>query len=91
MKDVVSLIGKNKINPSVMITHVGGIDAVIHTTSNLPKIPGGKKLIYTNINLKLTALVEFEQLGKSDERFIILDKLVKKIKDFGAQKQKNIF
>ena len=77
IKDVVSLIGENKINPSVMITHIGGIDCAIDTTVNLPKIPGGKKLIYTHINLKLTALEDFERLGEIDQRFKVLDSLVK--------------
>ncbi|MBO5926767.1 MAG: L-sorbose 1-phosphate reductase, partial [Clostridia bacterium] len=72
------LIGENKITPAAMITHVGGMDAVIDTTVNLPKIPGGKKLIYTHVNLKLTAISDFEKLGKTDKRFEVLDKLVKK-------------
>lgn len=77
MKDIVNLIGEKKINPSVMITHVGGMNCVIETTTNLPKIPGGKKLIYTHIDMPLTALTEFENLGKTDERFKILDDIVK--------------
>ena len=77
MRDVVKLIGEKRLDPSVMITHIGGIDAAIDTTVNLPKIPGGKKLIYTHIELPLTALSEFEELGKSDERFNVLDELIK--------------
>lgn len=77
MRDVVELIGEKRLNPSVMITHIGGIDAAIATTVNLPQIPGGKKLIYTHIELPLTALVDFEALGNNDERFKVLDKLVK--------------
>ena len=77
MKDVVDFIGEKRINPSVMITHIGGIDAVVDTTINLPKIPGGKKLIYTHINLPLTALTDLEEMGKTDERFKVLDGLVK--------------
>ena len=77
MKDIVNLIGENRLDPSVMITHIGGIDAAIDTTVNLPKIPGGKKLIYTHIELPLTALSEFEKLGENDTRFKMLDKLVK--------------
>ncbi len=77
MKDIVCMIGEKRLDPSVMITHIGGIDAAIDTTVNLPKIPGGKKLIYTHINLPLTALTDFAELGKSDERFEALDKLVK--------------
>ena len=77
MLDIVRLIGNKKIDPAVMITHIGGIDAAINTTKHLPEIEGGKKLIYTHINLPLTALTDFEKLGQSDKRFETLDKLVK--------------
>lgn len=78
MQDIVKLIGKGKIDPAVMITHIGGMDAAIDTTVNLPHIPGGKKLIYTHINLPLTAIADFAALGEADDRFKILDTLVKK-------------
>ena len=77
MRDIVRLLGESRIDPAVMITHIGGIDAAIDTTLNLPKIPGGKKIIYTHINLPLTALTEFDELGKADERFKVLAELVK--------------
>ncbi len=77
MRDIVKLIGEKRLDPSAMITHIGGIDAAIDTTVNLPNIPGGKKLIYTHIELPLTALADFEKLGKTDDRFKMLDKLVK--------------
>lgn len=77
MKDIVRLIGENRLDPSVMITHIGGIDAAIDTTINLPNIPGGKKLIYTHINLPLTPLSDFEKLGKTDARFKVLSEIVK--------------
>jgi threonine dehydrogenase-like Zn-dependent dehydrogenase len=77
MRDIVKLLGENRLDPSVMITHIGGIDAAIDTTVNLPKIPGGKKLIYTHIELPLTALTDFEKLGETDARFKTLDELVK--------------
>ncbi len=77
MRDIVDLIGENRLDPSVMITHIGGIDAAIDATANLPKLTGGKKLIYTHIELPLTALADFEKLGETDERFKVLDNLVK--------------
>ena len=80
MRDILSLIGQKKIDPAVMITHIGGIDAAIDTTLRLPKIPGGKKLIYTHINLPLTALSDFEDLGKTDPRFAKLHQLVEQNK-----------
>jgi hypothetical protein len=36
------LTEKKRINPACMVTHIGGLDSVIETTLNLPKIPGGK-------------------------------------------------
>jgi len=45
------------------VTHVGGLNAVVETTLNLPRIPGGKKLIYTNIEMELTAIEDFEEKG----------------------------
>ena len=78
MQDIVRLIGERRIDPAVMITHIGGIDAAINTTLNLPNIPGGKKLIYTHIDLPLTAIADFASLGETDDRFKMLDALVKK-------------
>ncbi len=77
MKDIVKLIGENRIDPAVMVTHIGGIDAAIETTLNLPHIKGGKKLIYTHINLPLTAISDFAELGNNDARFATLATLVR--------------
>lgn len=77
MKDVVRFINEGRINPAVMITHVGGMDAVIDTTLNFPQVPGGKKLIYTQINMPLTAISDFEELGMKDGRFFKLAQIVK--------------
>lgn len=77
MQDIVKLIGEGRIDPAVMITHIGGMDAAIDTTVNLPRIPGGKKLIYTHITLPLTAIDDFAVLGERNERFKVLDELVK--------------
>ena len=78
MKDIVKLISESRINPAVMITHIGGIDAAIETTLNLPNIKGGKKLIYTHVELPLTAISDFEKLGEEDQRFAVLADIVGK-------------
>jgi threonine dehydrogenase-like Zn-dependent dehydrogenase len=62
----VELMKQGRINPAVMITHIGGLDAVVDTTLNLPRIPGGKKLIYTQIDFPLTALADLPEVGKTD-------------------------
>ena len=76
MHDIVRLIGEKRIDPAVMITHIGGIDAAIDTTLRLPQIEGGKKLIYTHINLPLNAIDDFAKLGETDERFKALADMV---------------
>ena len=78
VRDIVRLIGENRIDPAVMVTHIGGINSAIETTLNLPSLKGGKKLIYTHIDLPLTAIADFESLGKDDARFMALAEIVKK-------------
>ena len=63
------MTSKGLINPAVMVTHVGGMDSVSETILNLPNIPGGKKLVYTNMDMELTAIEDFEEKGKTDEFF----------------------
>lgn len=61
-----TLAHEGVINPASMITHVGGLNTVVDTLLNLPKIPGGKKLIYTNKDMPLVAIADFAELGKTD-------------------------
>ena len=72
------MMAQGKLNPAAMITHIGGLDATIGAVIDLPKIPGGKKLIYTHINLPLTAIDDFEEKGKTDPLFGELHQLVRK-------------
>lgn len=63
------LSAKGAIEAAVMVTHVGGIDSIAEATKNLPSIPGGKKLTYTQFDMPLTAIDDFEELGKTDPLF----------------------
>jgi len=76
MRESLRLMESGVINPAVMITHVGGLDAVVDTTMNLPKIPGGKKLIYTNISMPLVSLYKLAELGKTDPFYAGLHEIV---------------
>ncbi|WP_313260112.1 zinc-binding dehydrogenase, partial [Lacrimispora sp.] len=60
------LSAEGAIEAAVMVTHVGGIDSIADATKNLPSIPGGKKLAYTQFDMPLTAIEDFEELGKTD-------------------------
>ncbi|HLN21639.1 MAG TPA: zinc-binding dehydrogenase [Bacteroidales bacterium] len=66
MKECLDMMSQALLNPAVMITHVGGLDAAADTTLNLPFIPGGKKLIYTNISMPLVALEDLAEKSRHD-------------------------
>ena len=78
MIEALQMMEKNLINPAAMITHIGGLNSVVSTTLNLPKMPGSKKLIYTNIEMELTAISDFKKKGKTDPLFTHLAKIVEK-------------
>ncbi|MCK8058585.1 MULTISPECIES: zinc-binding dehydrogenase [unclassified Fusibacter] len=67
---------KGQINPAVMVTHIGGLNAAPDAVVNMPFLEGGKNLIYTGLKMPLTAIVDFEKLGTSDERYKRLAELV---------------
>jgi threonine dehydrogenase-like Zn-dependent dehydrogenase len=71
MVESLEMMSRNLINPAVLVTHIGGLNAVPETTLNLPKIPGSKKLIYTHLNMELTAIDAFA--GKAGENPIFGD------------------
>ena len=69
MIECLELTAAGRINPAVMITHIGGLDAAADTILRLPEIPGGKKLIYNHLTMPLTALTDFRARGKEDARY----------------------
>ena len=75
MNEALDMIAEGKLTPSGMITHIGGLDAAAESTLNLPKIPGGKKLIYTHISMPLTAIDDFAKLGETDPLYAKLAEL----------------
>lgn len=81
MLEAIDLSSKEILSPTVMITHIGGLNVAAETTLNLPKLAGGKKLIYTHIDLPLTAIADFAELGKEDELFKQLDESCKRHRD----------
>jgi hypothetical protein len=68
MKEALEVMTKG-LDPAGLVTHIGGLNAVIETTLHLPQIPGGKKLIYTHLNIPLTAIADFQEKGKMEPLF----------------------
>lgn len=86
------LAAAGRIEPAVMVTHVGGIDSIADATLNLPNIPGGKKLTYTQFDMPLTAITDFEELGKTEPLFAKLDEVCKKNRGlWSAEAEKILF
>ena len=78
MLEALAMMEQGLLDPAVMITHVGGLDAAAEATLLLPKLPGGKKLIYTHISMPLTAIADFAKLGESDPLFAALHEICEK-------------
>lgn len=77
MKESLLMSAQKLINPGVMVTHIGGLNAVADATLNLPKLSGGKKLIYTHFDMELTAIDEFEEKGKENEVYAGLAEIIR--------------
>ena len=76
MRESLSMMQKGLLNPAAMVTHVGGLDCVADTVINLPQIPGGKKLIYTNISMPLTAISDMK--SSADKTLAKLGEIVER-------------
>lgn len=72
MQEVLDLFSAKKLRPEIMISHIGGLDSVIDTTLNLPKLKGAKKLVYTHISMPMTPITDFRDLGKTNPLFATL-------------------
>lgn len=64
------------LDPAGLVTHIGGLNAVADATCDLPNIPGGKKLVYTHVEMPLTPIADFAEKGKTNPVYAELAKLV---------------
>ena len=81
MRESLQLMGENKVNPAVMVTHIAGITAGADTILRLPEIPGGKKLVYTQCDFPLTALADLDKAGQANPVFATLAEICRRNKD----------
>ncbi len=78
LKEALALSAQGKIRPSVMVSHICGLSSMVEATANLPDIRAGKIMGYTQFDLPLTALTDFEKLGETDPLFAALGESIKK-------------
>lgn len=76
MKESLVLSEQGRINPAVMVSHIGGLDCAAETILTLPKLGGGKKLIYNHITMPLIAIANFRAKAGEDPRFGALADIV---------------
>jgi hypothetical protein len=74
MKEALALMSAG-LDPAGLVTHIGGINAVIDATLHLPEIPGGKKLIYNHIDMPLTPITEFAAKGRTNPVYARLSEI----------------
>jgi threonine dehydrogenase-like Zn-dependent dehydrogenase len=77
MEESLALSASHELNPSKMVTHVGGLDAVPDALLGLPEFTGGKILIYPHADLELVAIDDLAELGRTDPRFAELSALTR--------------
>ncbi len=81
MRESLSMMEKGEINPASMVTHIGGLNVAADTILNLDKIPGGKKLIYTNKDMPLFAIADLPELAKTDKFYADLAEICQRHKN----------
>lgn len=77
MMDVLHLIEENKINPGAIVSHILGMKAVSETIFAMEKPSGAKKVCYNELDIPLVAIADLEKLGKDNDMYRELAKIVK--------------
>ena len=74
MKDAIALIENKTVNVAKIATHIMGLNHVCESILNLPKMPGGKKIVYSDKEFPVTDVSAF---GENNE----LEKHLKELVD----------
>jgi threonine dehydrogenase-like Zn-dependent dehydrogenase len=76
MRESLEMSSKGTINPAVMITHIGGLEAAKEANLTLPDLGGGKKLIYPAIDWPLTAIESIVEMKDKNEYYQRLGEII---------------
>jgi len=82
MAEALAMSAVGKLNPALLVSHIGGLDAAAEATLNVPNLPGFKKLIYNDISMPLTAIKDFAELGKTNPLFAALAEICNRHNNF---------
>ena len=75
--DTIGLIEKDAVNPGALVSHILGLGAVADAIYAMEKPSGAKKVCYTHLDLPLIAVDELETLGKDNDLYGELARIVK--------------
>jgi len=74
--ETIKLIEQGVLHPEALITHIGGLDSVIDSLLSITNSEGLKKICYPDVEMPMTAIADFGQLGEDNELFRALDQIV---------------
>jgi len=75
--DTIKLIEDGIIDPSIVVSHILGLNAYADAIFDMEHPSGMKKVCYTHLNLPMVAVEDFAEAGKTDPLFAKLDEIVK--------------
>ena len=75
--EIIRLIERGNIRPGAMVSHILGLNAVPGAIFAMEKPSGAKKVCYTGLDIPLTAISDFGELGKTDPLYRELDAIVR--------------
>ncbi len=75
--DTIHLIETGVLDPSIMVSHIMGLNAAKEAVFAMEHPSGAKKVCYSALDLPIIALSEFAERGETDPMFRELDRLVK--------------
>ena len=75
--DTIHLIEQGKVNVGAIVSHILGLKAVPEAILAMEKPSGAKKVCYTGIDIPMIAVDDLEELGKDNDLYRELAKIVK--------------
>lgn len=76
--ETIKLIEDGVINPSVMVSHIMGIDSAEKAIYDMKVPNGAKKICYNGINLPMIAVADLKEAGKDNPLFAKLAEICEK-------------
>ncbi len=78
MADILHLVEDKKISTGALVSHILGLRAVPEAVLGMEKPNGAKKVCYNELDIPIIAIDDLEELGKTNELYAELAKIVKK-------------